>query len=330
MDQPPSTSLNAEPTLDIDDLPPGNHALEVAARRGFGPLSPVARRVWHGESVPCVTCGQLVPRGADQCDHCSQDLREEMVQKMRAHAGPWFVLEHLRPFPGVSLDRIVRQIRRGLITETSIVRGPATDFQWRFAVETPGLCRYFGRCWHCHHEVGPGDAYCPSCLSHLAFENPRPAEQGAPRSEVVPAPNRPPVTASLAGAVVMTTAAAPRPAASEVRPPLVPQFAPAVSAARTMPSVAQPVARPSSELEKLATAVRKLEAIPPAPDWDAPARIGPFRASWLAATVLVLGVVVLLAVVQYRSAVPKATPPENSGQVAPATPPPAATPLPAP
>jgi len=95
-----------------------------------------------------------------------------MIARMRNHAGPWYVLEHLRPFPGVALDRILLQVRRGLITPVSIVRGPSTDYQWRFAVETPGLCRLFGRCWNCYHGVKDTTEYCPACLSHLGFEKP--------------------------------------------------------------------------------------------------------------------------------------------------------------
>ena len=168
-----------------ENLPLGDHPLEVAARQGFGPLSPLAHDAWHGNATPCVSCGQLVPRSTRRCDHCGQDLAPRMLEKMRAHAGPWFVYEHLRPFPGVSLERIIRQIRRGLLTETSIVRGPATDFQWRFAVETPGLCRYFGKCWSCQSPVSPSDTYCPHCLTYLTFEKPRAttpsAGTGAPR-----------------------------------------------------------------------------------------------------------------------------------------------------
>lgn len=160
-----STQGSVDPNL--SDLPPGNHPLEVAAREGIGPLSPLGKEIWHGQAVPCVSCGFLARRDASECSQCGQDLRDEMIERMRAHAGPWYVLEHLRPFPGVSIDLIVRQIRRGVLTETSIIRGPETDFQWRFAVETPHICRYFGRCWNCHEEVSPSDTYCPSCLSNL-------------------------------------------------------------------------------------------------------------------------------------------------------------------
>ena len=171
------TELPATP-MDADSgaAPMVDHPLEVAAKRGFGPLSEYSSDIWHGGGVPCVTCAQLVRRGATMCDACGQDLSPEMIQKMRAHAGPWYVYEHVRPFPGVSLDRIIRQIHRGLITETSIVRGPTTDYQWRFAVETPGLCRYFLRCWQCHDEVGASDLYCAHCLSSLSFDRvPTPA-----------------------------------------------------------------------------------------------------------------------------------------------------------
>ncbi len=188
-------------------LPPGNHPLEIAARRGIGPLSHMANEVWHGNAQPCVSCGQLVTRGAGRCYSCDQDLSERMLRKMRAHAGPWYVLEHVRPFPGVSLDRIVRQIRRGVLTETSIVRGPATDYQWRFAAETPGLCRYFGRCWRCHEEVGPSDVQCRSCQSPLAFGSQPPSQEGSTASGSATAPVALQSTGASGGQLLALTAA---------------------------------------------------------------------------------------------------------------------------
>jgi len=155
-------------------MPPGDHPLEVAARRGIGPLSPLGSEAWHGHAKPCVSCGQLVMRDQRECHECGQDLSDEMLGRMRAHAGPWYVLDHLRPFPGVSLERIIRQIRRGVLTETSIVRGPATDFQWRFAVETPGLCRYFEKCWRCHGHVPAEEEFCPNCRVDMSFPEPPP------------------------------------------------------------------------------------------------------------------------------------------------------------
>ncbi len=159
-----------QPDANQDDLPQGDHPIEIAARAGFGPMSPIGSKTWHGEAIPCVTCGQLARRDADVCPQCEQIISPTMIEKMTASAGPWYVLEHVRPFPGISLARLARQIRRGLITETSIIRGPATNHQWRFAVETPGICRYFNRCWQCHNSVSPSDLHCRACRAFLLFD----------------------------------------------------------------------------------------------------------------------------------------------------------------
>lgn len=263
---PPTTEEPTDAGPD-DDLPSGSHALEVAARRGFGPLSAAAKQTWHGNATPCVTCGQLVMRETLQCDHCGQDLRGDMLDKMRAHAGPWFVLEHLRPFPGVSLDRIIRQIRRGLITETSIVRGPATDFHWCFAVETPGLCRFFGKCWHCHHAVTASDVYCPSCLSHLSFEETKPT--------LLAGPPKPTVAPPLVGGVPL---AAPKP----VPPPVT-----------AIPG--------SPELVDLANTVRSLGTVPTPHDFETTPGESSFRTGWIVLIAAIVTLGALLGIVQLRS-----------------------------
>lgn len=246
------------------EAPQGDHPLETAARRGIGPLSPLAEQVWHGNAMPCVSCGQLVLRDQRQCDNCGQDLSDEMIEKMRAHAGPWYVLEHLRPFPGVSLERVIRQIRRGVLTETSIVRGPATDFQWRFAVETAGLCRYFGRCWKCHAAVSPSDAYCPACLSFLSFDSPKPM-RGAP----------------LEG-----------------------------DAAGRSPDKSTGV---PLRLRELSAAIDVSQLPQREESWDRPARVGRFKATWIAAIVLAAFLAALMWIVASRNAnVPSKTVQESS------------------
>jgi len=148
-------------------LPPGMQprlsALETASRRGIGPLSGLGQQVWHGHARPCVSCGELAPRDAACCPHCGQDLSVEMIDRMRQHAGPWYVHEHVRPFPGVTLERLIRQARRGVLNATTIVRGPTTDHQWRFAGETPGLCKHVGMCWYCQGPVSAQVSRCDSC-----------------------------------------------------------------------------------------------------------------------------------------------------------------------
>jgi hypothetical protein len=142
-------------------------AIELGARRGIGPLSSRGEFVWHGGARPCVSCGQLITRTAGRCDHCGQLLSGNMLHRMRQHSGPWYVLEHVRPFPGVSKERLILQIRRGLLSQTTIIRGPSTHHQWRFAGETPGLSKYLGVCWACQAEVHEDDPTCPVCRANL-------------------------------------------------------------------------------------------------------------------------------------------------------------------
>jgi len=256
----------ASPSLPGDDLPPGNHPLEIAARRGFGPLSPVAGQSWHGDAKPCPSCGQLVRRHQPECEDCGQDLRPEMMDRMRAHAGPWYVFEHIRPFPGVTLERIIRQIHRGVLTATSIVRGPATDHQWRFVAETPGLCRYFGVCWHCHAQIKPTDLYCGSCAEYLDFDRPR----------------RPPV---------IPPASVPMSATSGDWPAIA--LAP-VQVVAPPPNV-EPV-----ELRQLKAAVAQAEIRDFEPVTTAQEKIAGLRPTWIAAIILVAAVIALIALGQWR------------------------------
>lgn len=319
LQSPPNSNEPLQPSE--FELPPGNHPLEIAARKGIGPLSPSGTEVWHGFGEPCVSCGQLVKRGSNECDQCGQDLSPAMLQRMRAHAGPWYVLEHVRPFPGVSLERIIRQVRRGLITETSIVRGPASDNQWRFATEIPGLCRYFGRCWQCHREVSPSDAFCQHCLSHLAFEKPQ-ATPTDPHSASVASgeadPNReavPAVKPTVAARRQGPTRAVPE-SAGRVSHPGLP------SASTSADSVSASVApkTPTDEIRRLSAAVGQIELPSHEPIWDEPPRLAGIRATWLAAALLIVVIIVLLLVTQTRLPSPTPTPAPAPGIVQPNTP----------
>ncbi|UCC31377.1 MAG: zinc ribbon domain-containing protein [Phycisphaerales bacterium] len=286
------------PANDVEP-PPGNHPLEVAARRGIGPLSPLGRDLWHGHTWPCVSCGQLVLRNAKACDHCGQDLSKEMLEKMLAHAGPWYVLEHVRPFPGVSLERIIRQVRRGVITETSIVRGPPTNYQWRFAVETPGLCRYFGRCWSCHEEVSPSDTHCKYCLSSLSFEQPRSAPAVPPSPTAV-------VSAASTGSDAPDFGPSPdRETVGRAVPTETLTEGSRQHAAAPLP--------PIDELTRLSAVVD--QAAVPVHDtiWDEPPRVAGIRATWIAAAMLIVVIIALMFLTQSRSPEPPPPPPPTAG-----------------
>lgn len=299
------TSVNTTPDsapLSTDELPPGDHPLEIAARKGIGPLSPIGRFAWHGDATPCVSCGQLVRRADTECAECGQDLRPEMLDKMRAHAGPWYVLEHVRPFPGVSLERIVRQIRRGLITQTSIVRGPATDYQWRFAVETPGLCRYFGRCWNCHGDVTSRDSYCVACLSHLTYEKPkgRALSDAGPLAAALSEPeprSEDDIPAGLAGIGVR----------DRVSPDVTHR-------ADTVRVSSAP--RPS-ELSALTEAVKQLDRGPHSAVLVEPPRVLGVRATWVVVALLAAMIVTVLIIAQWRARSIAPVRPTSTGLVMP-------------
>ncbi len=288
------------------EMPTGSHPLEVAARGGIGPLSAKGSEVWHGRAKPCVTCGQLVARDATECEHCGQDLSPEMIEKMQAHAGPWYVLEHVRPFPGVSLELIIRQVRRGLITETSIVRGPATDYQWRFALETPGLCRYFGRCWECHGEVSTSDTHCQECLSHLTFEKPRTVPPSTLSEHASPAVARVQARAEDAARLPEPTAAAPAGPQSQLQQARGKSLPGPVVDARPSPAPLTAAARPSDELRQLSAAVDRADVSGHEVIWDEPPRVAGIRATWVAVGLIAIVIVALMFVTQTRTQTPTA------------------------
>ena len=155
----PSLSISADAETD--------HPLTVGARSGIGPLSERSKEVWHGDSAPCASCAHLNAREAVRCEHCGQDLSQEMLQKMAKHSGDWFVYDNVRPFPGVSLERMFSLIKRGALTPTSIVRGPTTYYQWRFALETPLISKHLGRCWNCQAAVTAEERHCAQCEVRL-------------------------------------------------------------------------------------------------------------------------------------------------------------------
>ncbi|MCP4248030.1 MAG: hypothetical protein GY778_13365 [bacterium] len=257
--------------------PTGLSAVELAAKRGIGPLSPVGQRVWHGNARPCVSCGQLVERRAGVCEHCGQELNPDVLAKMGRHSGPWYVLEHVRPFPGVSLERLIRQVRRGVLTPTTVVRGPTTFHQWRFAAETPVLSKYLGCCWACQSNVVESDIACIECGRNLngpfGDDGEAVVDRTGDTDEAVEAQS-----AAFVGAGAAAGAAT--------------------------------VAGHADELAKLRAAVTTLPAAGRMQTVSAPATVGRVRVSWIVAALLVLIVAAVLVMVQIRAGVRDGTPDE--------------------
>jgi len=294
-----------DPNLLSDyELPPGNHALEIAARRGIGPLSLLGRDAWHGEARPCVSCGQLVRRDALECDQCGQDLSEQMLDKMRIHCGPWYVHEHVRPFPGVTLERIVRQIRRGVIGETSIIRGPETNHQWRFAVETPGICRFFNSCWQCQEEIETTDAHCPDCGAPLGFGVRPNVRVDAPPTTAQTTPALEPTANSdtnakpcdADGRVAESHAPAPVPGTPcDPSEPAVPtDMGKKPGAIRESAPIPQALQPQTEELRNLSAALKSTRVPVYDPSMEAAPRIAGVRATWIVVVLLAIMVMILV------------------------------------
>ncbi len=292
----PMTTGKDDPPSDIAK-PVGEHALEVAARHGLGPLSPNGEEVWHGWARPCVSCGQLVERDTDACEHCGQDMTDDMIERMASHAGPLYVLEHVRPFPGVTLERIIRQIRRGVLTHVSIVRGPETNHQWRFSVETPGLCRYFGRCWNCHEEVKLADTHCPTCRCDLRFKHMRALAAAAARRA-----NSMEDTGELT-ALSPETAPVPRPSKPREGSPAastgeIEESSTNDAAARADALAAVHTA--PGDLGELTDALKQAGTEPGDAVVEGPPRVAGLSVIWIAAGLVIIALVVLMLVNRRR------------------------------
>ncbi|MCC7294175.1 MAG: zinc ribbon domain-containing protein [Phycisphaerales bacterium] len=314
------------------DMPPGDHPLEVAARKGIGPLSPAGSSVWHGQCEPCVSCGQLVTRGSHECDSCGQDLSPQMRRKMGEAAGPWFVFEHVRPFPGISFERLVRQIRKGVVTATSIVRGPTTQYQWHFAGETPALARYLGICWHCGETVSPAETYCHACLTHMdGTPQAQPLTETAVAAMHLPPPETKPGVLRAVAAVgadgIGAASGARALTAPRVTEPVGRMSAAAPPAPQRPASPVRSAAVPSpealtEELRALTAVLEEAENLGPEPVVDEPARIAGIRATWLIGIVFVILFGALIGVIKLRerqhSSAPPQTEPPAATRVLPA------------
>jgi len=84
--------------------------------------------------------------------------------------GPWFVLDEVNPSgPGVSWKKMLSLIERGKVTPETIVRGPATGGQWRFAGQSPSVATRLGLCWSCQSPLPPvrTASVCEQCGAAL-------------------------------------------------------------------------------------------------------------------------------------------------------------------
>ncbi|MCA9290744.1 MAG: hypothetical protein KDA25_06425 [Phycisphaerales bacterium] len=117
--------------------------------------------------VICPYCGHA-QSASERCSACRG--RFEPLSRRATHnaMGPWFVRDLNRPFqPGLSYEMIVREIDRGRITGTSIVRGPTTRQFWTIARRVPGIAHLCGYCHECDGKVDPSELRCPRCQARF-------------------------------------------------------------------------------------------------------------------------------------------------------------------
>ncbi len=214
-----------------------------------------------------------------------------MLWTMQKHAGPWYVLEHVRPFPGVKIERLIRQIRRGVLTATTIVRGPTTFGQWRYAAETPGLSKYLGLCWRCQGPVQADDVICRACrvtldgISDVFFDaaqsdaSPTTPEPPPPRTTSAPGPPEPPKIRFAHQARTPGYTSAPGPE------PVPPTIGAAVEAG----------------LDELSAAVGADETLAAKRTGAASMRIAGIHVGWIIGALVLILIAALCAVIRLRS-----------------------------
>ncbi len=111
----------------------------------------------------CPYCGDEQPRGA-ACGSCRGRVDAASRQATHAQMGPWFVRDAARPFaPGCSLETLARLVERGVVTRSTVVRGPGSQQFWMRAERVAGISHWFGVCHACAGAVSPGSAACAAC-----------------------------------------------------------------------------------------------------------------------------------------------------------------------
>ncbi|MEM7228256.1 MAG: hypothetical protein AAF432_05495 [Planctomycetota bacterium] len=111
----------------------------------------------------CPYCGDT--QGAsDRCRACGGLFEPLSRQATHNAMGPWFLRDPEQPFrPGCSYDTLLMLVDRGVVTKTTIVRGPTTKQFWTVARRVPGLAHRLGCCHECSTPVDPTDHGCHAC-----------------------------------------------------------------------------------------------------------------------------------------------------------------------
>lgn len=121
------------------------------------------------KTLPCPYCGRLNDARSFECDDCGGVFEPLSRQATQNAMGPWFIRDENNPFsPGCAYETLRKMVKRGRVTETSIIRGPTTNQFWMFAKHTPGVAILFGTCHGCHSPANPEDFSCGKCGAVLS------------------------------------------------------------------------------------------------------------------------------------------------------------------
>ena len=119
---------------------------------------------WTNQKMPCVYCGQVVPRDVERCPQCKASYSLAVRRASREIEGSWFYLEPRNlSNRGVDFNTILKLIEKGRLKRDSVVRGPTTHQDWMFAAEAPLLSKYLGVCPHCFSPARPAQEFCDHC-----------------------------------------------------------------------------------------------------------------------------------------------------------------------
>ncbi|MCG8614806.1 MAG: hypothetical protein MI802_01210, partial [Desulfobacterales bacterium] len=114
--------------------------------------------------ILCPYCGNAQTEPRDRCTACGGHFDELSLKATQGHMGPWFVRDRANPFrPGCSYEVLVKEIERGRVTATTILRGPTTRQFWSIAQNVPGVAHHLGYCHACGKTVKPGSSACEHC-----------------------------------------------------------------------------------------------------------------------------------------------------------------------
>jgi len=114
--------------------------------------------------ILCPYCGNTQNEPEDRCAACGGYFDSLSLKVTQEHMGPWFVRDRHNPFrPGMSYAVLKREIEKGRIRPTTIIKGPTTRQFWSVARNVPGVAHLVGYCHACGAHVKPDDDNCSEC-----------------------------------------------------------------------------------------------------------------------------------------------------------------------